>query len=111
MLPVKWGISLLLVAATLAAPASASAPTLNGLQRQITQLRTALVAGQKATDQTVGTNRDWMVCYHAQDLDNVNIVWHVLNVDLAYQGFTAQPDLPRFDDQGACARIGQQRSR
>ena len=110
----RWAVSLVAVSVVLAAPAEAAAPTLNGLQRQVTALRAQIVALQKnqavlsTNDQTT---RDWATCQHAQALDVSNSIWHVLNVDLAYQGFQAQPDLPRYDDAGACARVGQTRIR
>lgn len=110
----KWGVTLIVLVAVLAAPATASAPTLNGLQRQVTALRAQLVQMQ-AADKTLNgndqTTRDWATCQHAQSLDISNSIWHVLNVDLAYQGFAAQPDLPRYDDGGACQRVGQTRIR
>lgn len=110
----KWGIALVAVAAVLAAPATAAAPTLSGLQRQITALKSQVVrlqANDKIHTTNDQTTRDWSTCQHAQSLDLSNSIWHVLNVDLAYQGFPAQPDLPRYDDAGACQRIGQTRIR
>ena len=110
----KWGVCLAVVAAVLATPATASAPTLSGLQRQVSALRAQIVALQKAQTTLAGndqTTRDWATCQHAQALDISNSIWHVLNVDLAYQGFAAQPDLPRYDDAGACQRVGQTRIR
>lgn len=110
----KWGVALFAICAVLAAPASASAPTLGGLQRQVQQLRlqVAVLSGTVANlQQTVQKNQDYEICDHAQTLDLSNAIWHVLNVDLAYQGFAAQPDLPRYDDGGACQRIGQTRIR
>ena len=104
----------LVVVFVLASPAAASAPTLRGLQHQVTALRAQIVALQKAQTVLGGndqTTRDWATCQHAPSLDVSNQIWHVLNVDLAYQGFQAQPDLPRYDDQGACQRVGQTRIR
>ena len=108
------GVVLVVVCAVLAAPATASAPTLNGLQRQVSALRTEILQLEAASKMSAAndqTTRDWATCQHAQSLDVSNSIWHVLNVDLAYQGFQAQPDLPRYDDGGACQRVGQTRIR
>lgn len=114
MSPVKWGIALIVVVAVLAAPATAAAPTLNGLQRQIVAIRAQVVALQ-AAQKTLGGNdqmtRDWATCFHAQDLDAINGVWHTLVLLAQYNGFPAQPDYPRYDDGGACQRVGQTRIR
>lgn len=105
---------MLVVVAVLAAPASAAAPTLSGLQRQMTAVRAQVVALQTA-QKTLNTNdqvtRDWATCFHAQDLDAINGVWHTLVLLAQSQGFPGQPDYPRYDDGGACQRVGQTRIR
>lgn len=117
----RSAVLLVIVCGVLAAPATASAPTLAGLQRQVTGLKQQVAAlrtlfNSAATNavtqaKTTSRNFDFAVCFHAQDLDEINAVWHVLNADLAYQGFTSQPDLPRYDDGGACQRAGMTRIR
>lgn len=110
----KWGVTVLVLVAVLAAPAVASAPTLNGLQRQMTVVRAqvvALQAAQKTLNVNDQTTRDWATCFHAQDLDAINGVWHTLVLLAQYNGFPAQPDYPRYDDSGACQRVGQTRIR
>jgi hypothetical protein len=101
------------VAAVLAVPAQAKAPgyqrQINALTAQVRTLRTQLAAlqtGAKDSTSYAAVTRDWATCFHASDLDEINSVWHVLNLDLKYQGLPTQPDFPRYDDQGACARIG-----
>lgn len=100
--------------AVLAAPATASAPTLTGLQRQITAVRAqvvALQAAHKTLNVNDQTTRDWATCFHAQDLDAINGVWHTLVLLAQSQGYPPQPDYPRYDDSGACQRVGQSRIR
>ena len=116
----RFAVCLIAVAAVLAAPATASAPTLNGLQRQVAALRAQIVVLQTAQS-TLGTNdqvtRDWATCFRAQSADLTNYVWqsHVLLAQyvglLAGNPFPPQPDLPRYDDGGACQRVGQTRIR
>ena len=107
----RYGVLLLVVAAVLAVPAQAAAP---GFQAQINKLKAQVVAlqgGMKIAGSNDQVTRDWATCFHAQDQDTINAVWHVLNVSLAAQGYPAQPDIPRYDDGGACGRVGQTRIR
>lgn len=123
----KWGVALVVVMAVLAAPATASAPTLGGLQRQVTALQAqvvALKARVTATEKTGQSLADHITCNYAVSDDNLNSVFHTQNLLAQYVGaidaqvrnlpanpIGAQPDHPRYDDQGACARIGVTRIR
>lgn len=110
----KLVVAVVVVAAVMAAPATASAPTMGGLQRQITALRAeiAQLRTDDAANKTVQTRtQDTITCNYAIGADNLNSVWHTLVLLAQNDGFPAQPDLPRFDDQGACARLGVTRSR
>jgi hypothetical protein len=109
---VKYGVLLLVTVAVLAAPAQAAAPTTGFLQRELLLLRGALaktdrVVNAQAANQT--KDFDYTVCFHAQDLDAINQVWHTLNLLAQYNGFTPAPDYPRYDDGGACQRVGMTR--
>jgi hypothetical protein len=112
------------IAAVLAVPAAAQAPTTLTLQRevaalqkqnrilsnQLVQLRTEVAAMQTQMTNGLTTDANWATCYYASSMDETDNVWHVLNTLAAALGYQAQPDLPRFDDKGACAAIGVTRS-
>lgn len=121
------------VTVVLALPAQAAAPTLTGIQRQLTALkaqvatlktRLAVVESQSAqtsatVDQMQQTTQnglqhqqDLTVCNYAVASDNLNQVWHVLVLlGQATAGTSPEPDMPRYDDQGACQRLGITRTR
>ena len=103
----KLGFALVAVTAVLAVPASASAPTVAGLQRQITAINMRLAAMQ----QQIVRDEDVTRCGDAIQADNLAGTWHTLVLLAQYNGFPAQPDYPRFDDGAACARVGVTRSR
>lgn len=110
----KYVVGLGAVAAVLATPATAAAPTLTGLQRQITALRAQVVAGQArivTLEQNQSRLGDITDCNYALQSDNLNSVWHTVVLLAQYNGFPPQPDFPRYDDRGACARLGVTRSR
>lgn len=115
-------------AAVLAIPAQAKAP---GFQKQITALRaqvTALnaqvrtlrsqdasVERQTAAMQTAlnagsgydHTTRDWTVCLHAIDVDNLQQQLHLIYLlSVAVGARITEPVATRYDDRGACARSG-----
>lgn len=86
----------------LAAPATASGPTLNSLQRQVSALQRTVAALTAQQTQL----QDRLTCNYAIGADNLNLVWHTVNILAQYLGFTPQPDFPRYDDRGACSRLG-----
>lgn len=121
------------VAAVLALPAQAAAPTIGTLQKQVAKLTAQVAALQKrvtvAEQQTAVSattvdklqnnmsgglqhQQDITVCDYAISTDNLNSVWHVVGLlGQATVNAPAQPDLPRYDDGGACQRLGVTRSR
>ena len=104
-----------------AAPAGASTPSNTKLQREITalqaqnktlrsQVNSLITIVQKQQQLEVAQN-DRITCFYAVGQDDINSVWHTLNVVAQYLGFTPQPDYPRYDDGGACQRLGVTRIR
>ena len=114
----KAVVVIALVAAVLAVPAQAKAPgyqrQINALNTQIRQLRTQ-VAALQTTDRTLqtsdGTTRDWAVCMHAVDVDQMQQQLHLIYLlSVAVGAQVTEPAAVRYDDQGACQRAGIPRS-
>lgn len=80
----------------------------------MTALRAQVTAQQKLLANMTkfeGQQNNTITCNYALGSDNLNLVWHTLNLLAQYNGFPPQPDFPRYDDGGACAALGITRSR
>jgi len=101
--------------------AAASSPSNKTLQREITALQTQnktlrtqvanLTTIVQRQEQLEVNQNDRISCFYAIGQDDINSVWHTLNVIAQYLGFTPQPDYPKYDDGGACSRLGVTRIR
>ena len=113
-------VSVAAAAAAVAVPAAATTkPTpqqrqIAALQRQVKTLNAEVAALKVQVGGLIQQQRqdeDRATCSFAVSQDDINSVWHTLNLLAQYVGFTAQPDFPRYDDQGACQRMGVTRIR
>ena len=103
----------IIAALALAAPASAASPRdprVPGLQRQVNTLK-AQVKSMRSDLENVkrmlSVVSDQNECYMGLSADVENVLWHVTASVVAF--LSGQPpvqDLPRWDDKGACSRMG-----
>lgn len=97
---------MLAAALILAAPAMAKTdPQVVALKKQVAALR--VTVGQLRTD--VDKNRQLAICYYALTQDSFRTAFIALSkLTQAITGnpVTAWEQIPRLDDQGACAAVG-----
>jgi hypothetical protein len=105
----KTLIALAVVAGVLAAPAVAAAPNpaMVKLQKQVKvlQRQVSTLTFRLARDEQQLKDRD--TCFFAVEKDTDRGFFHTLGLIVQQiTGNPPPPDLPRFDDAGACLRVG-----
>lgn len=98
-------LGVIAAALVLAAPAAAKPdPAVLKLQRQVA----ALQAEVRALHAKAAENRNIAICYYALNRDSFRTVFHALSSfseAITGKRVDAWDQLPRFDDEGACAAI------
>lgn len=103
----KVGVGVLVAAIALASPATAAAPSLQQkvrtLQRQVASLQRQV----RTVRADVQRQEDLTVCFYALGRDTDDGQFQTLG--LIVEAITGNPPPPapqRFDDRGACERVG-----
>lgn len=103
-------VSVLIVPSVAAAP-TARDPRVTVLQRQVRTLtaQVAALSARLAREEQLSKDRD--TCLFALDRDSDRQLFHAIAAVVSYvTGNPPAPDLPRYDDQGACQRAGIERA-